>query len=1406
MKNKFIWIFLGLIALIIGGVSLYISLLDWNQHKAQLSAQFSSLIGEKIEFSGNLDVSLLPHPKLSARDVVITNPVTGATLAKAQKIDMAVTLSSVLHGAPDIQSLEADNVEVWITFDNNGKSNWHQKQKTDTYEANLVSVQVLNIRNGLVHLQNKTYDFSADLTDFAAEIQADTLESGPYQIAGNFMYEKSRYGMALSIDNIMQLDDVGFHVRLQHPVTDSKFIYDGSYNKQTGEIKGSLSGEFLKTADVINMLAKKDVLDRQYNIPLQFSVQQFDLAAEKIDIANFTVNFNPFFVGTGDFSLPRKLVGTQPKNFELKYRIISMDFLPVFEVLKQKFAQYKEKIYAPSGVWTGNFDISAVEVKVSDKEGGVWKNISAKGSWQQDTLQIDDFYAEGAGNISVTATGKLFADNGRPKIKSGFTMEGEDLKTFLNSLGADLNAPAINAYKDVNLGAEATLSPTSLQIEDIQLQMDKALFKGSVQTDFAAKKYSITLKADKANFDNYIFAAPKDAPRDIISVLQRDAARFEAVKDYIIELDADISNSVFRGVLTQNIKFKAIYENNDLELSKYSVTDLVDTSIEGTAYIKDINAKKPQIEMFEYNLKSQNIRAFADKFDIPLPQWTLFEQKRFFLNGYLSGDLVKAEIKADATIDNDNFSYLGTLEKGEDGLNFAGNVVLKTQKFEDLLAKTEFDIKDSKVFRGVLNASAQIIGNKNKFKISDMDVKLGSVQYRGNLNVTAGDKYSLQGDIDASELNFSYLLNAKKAETVSSPLKTENTFLARPNFGKSVFDFSPYDKIDLDINLKASRGFYEGSLLTDFGGKIFNKEGVLSIQSATFNFKNSKISFDAAISYQKTPRVVGNAMIKGLPVEKIGGSVYDFSLGLTEISGNFETSMVSFEDMLTALSGKFTLKTQEINIKGIDLAKIKEDLRVREYSKGLFQMMQNNLSGGSTLFEPITVNMKMTAGVLEFNNLMLQNQSETMELSGDVNLHDWRINISALVKYKDLANIAPYTFSFNGPLNNPTVDISVEDIARKYDEHWEKVAADTQAQKDEAERILNQNVDNAQQKLVNLGETYGQTVALLEQYNGKSLLPQTDVKYKKQNARLEEIGKEIQQMQAKMRQPQSNEKEVSSIVAQAEKLNKELENIKTEIKQYLKEDMQQSLADINNKEAQIQKTYKNVYDEFNQVIANGIKQLEKIGAEQYIRDNAKLNKYSSQMEKYQAFVKQKTENFATRSTEIAQMEDGGDKLTAIKGILSVPDTIEEKYKKMQKIKTNASELVTNIISQRQEMYRLDKLAQERKRQKEAAENAGNLLMEGTAYDDKSAGFAEQKDDENASDKQDIILQQNSDGEYRILVPIDDSRRIIPTNGDIIVRTPSRQNTENPADRSRPYNILRPIDDEIHETSGSIIVR
>ena len=60
-------------ALILGGVSAYVSTIDWNKHKDKIAQQFENVTGKKIVFEGNVSLSVFPSPYLTAKNIKIYN-------------------------------------------------------------------------------------------------------------------------------------------------------------------------------------------------------------------------------------------------------------------------------------------------------------------------------------------------------------------------------------------------------------------------------------------------------------------------------------------------------------------------------------------------------------------------------------------------------------------------------------------------------------------------------------------------------------------------------------------------------------------------------------------------------------------------------------------------------------------------------------------------------------------------------------------------------------------------------------------------------------------------------------------------------------------------------------------------------------------------------------------------------------------------------------------------------------------------------------------------------------------------------------------------------------------------------------------------------------------------------------
>ena len=72
LKKILLGLFLVII-LVFGGLTYYVSTLDWNTYKSKIADKFLEITGKEIDFAGSLNVSLFPEPHIIADNVSVYN-------------------------------------------------------------------------------------------------------------------------------------------------------------------------------------------------------------------------------------------------------------------------------------------------------------------------------------------------------------------------------------------------------------------------------------------------------------------------------------------------------------------------------------------------------------------------------------------------------------------------------------------------------------------------------------------------------------------------------------------------------------------------------------------------------------------------------------------------------------------------------------------------------------------------------------------------------------------------------------------------------------------------------------------------------------------------------------------------------------------------------------------------------------------------------------------------------------------------------------------------------------------------------------------------------------------------------------------------------------------------------------
>lgn len=157
MKTKTITFSLfGLLTALLAGLSVALYVIDWNQYRDTLADLASERLGVQVELAGDLSLTFLPRPAVSARLVRISPGQAGfnEAIATADKIDMSLGLGALLTGSLELQSLALDGLAASIVETPSGWTleGWPASQESDEGDATLLSLDRFRVNSGSISI------------------------------------------------------------------------------------------------------------------------------------------------------------------------------------------------------------------------------------------------------------------------------------------------------------------------------------------------------------------------------------------------------------------------------------------------------------------------------------------------------------------------------------------------------------------------------------------------------------------------------------------------------------------------------------------------------------------------------------------------------------------------------------------------------------------------------------------------------------------------------------------------------------------------------------------------------------------------------------------------------------------------------------------------------------------------------------------------------------------------------------------------------------------------------------------------------------------------------------------------------------------------------------------------------
>ncbi len=1063
------------------------SFVDWNKYKPQIIEQAKTMAGYDVKIDGDLNLSLLPSPRLKIEGLSVAAP-KGETqpLLAMKRAEVSVSVLPLLVGAIEVDTIRLINPDIRLETMADGTTSWMSDQllqkdgngqsatsgsETTTPESAGNSetksfvLNNLSIIDGRVEYLDRRTGARQLAEDINVDVQADSLQ-GPYKADGSLLYggktidieaqtkarqkdgalpvkvtvglpeadaqadfsgivvmEPSLEVQGQAVVTAKNLADALAYAGIQGPAALSqklsfKTVVTGTENAvsakeidvELGDAKGQGS------LDITNL---KDKNPLQLNADLSFSgmldLDKFVPAASKPDTKDdlkAIAKGEPSPSTQGGF-LPQTL--TLPNAFEGRVAVSA-------ESVKYQGITYKGLVLSATKQG-GAFDVTAKALdmpgKTSMNATGALRFASTSASGEDSTI-----YADPTLNFHVTGTSDQV-----PTLLRAFTQ------------GQDSN-PALEIYKTASLDLSGAVTPSIITLTDSVMKLDQTslALAGSYKPRGAGGKPDVVLdvSTDMVDIDaiqSRLNGQKKQAVQTETTAAPDVKKALEPVRSFDLPInlifDVSVQKARFNAQDVTGVRLKGKTTGPGLSLDVASVQDLMGAALSlqgGVANLKDVSG----VDLKFYG-RSDNVATLMQSLKMDTSK--------------LPAQIGKAETNVTLKGSADNLAFVGNVAALGGQVNAAGDLtgILDKPAFSNLSvgAKHPNFVKAVQIMNPSFAGGpglekpfefyAKAVRDGDVYTLSDMKADLGGTTVAGDLKIALDDakKPSVTGTIKAGDVPLDSLLGvSKKAKSpapgAASPAAAQGAQDGR--WSRTAIETGWMQSALIDLNLSANSITYGGWKFVQPTTRIALKDGLLDIENLKAGLFGGTASLTARLQDPADPKQPLSMAVKStmdkVDLEPLGAALSGSGLlkAQGDVSLNFDVQSagVSPYALINSLRGSAALNGQNVVLKGFDLAKLAQGLSADDkIGTSAMNLVNGALSGGETRFDKITGQYDISEGIVTITSMIMDGPSSVIKTTGNANLPRWTIALANEISLKNVTDLAPFTVSISGPLDNP---------------------------------------------------------------------------------------------------------------------------------------------------------------------------------------------------------------------------------------------------------------------------------------------------------------------------------------------------------------------------------------------------
>jgi len=526
MLRKVLYVVIGLVVLLVAAVLIGPSFVDWNKYKPEIAAEAEKATGRTLAIDGDLSLSILPAPTLTAEGVRFAN-VEGASTADMvtlQALDVRVALGPLLSGDIKVESVTLVEPVIVLEAMADGSNNWTLEPAAEEGAAEestaetaaeapsgsglQVSLDRLSIENGTLVYIDHAAGSEQRVESLDATIEARSLE-GPFRIQGDAIAAGYPLEFDIGAGAIVEGAPIDLAATIGLAETDARVTFNGTV--ATGEtiaVDGKVDGS---ASDLGQVMA---ALGGQSTPALEG--QKFALTGTIASTPD-AIRMDDLDIMLGENSATGSFEATtgDPMKFKVQLAMGRLDA----DALMAAFAESGEGESAEGAAGAGfalptgidaavDLSIGAVNLK-----GGVVNQVRLVATLlPEGLLGVQQFSAQLPGGSAISLAGDVAPADGQPSFAGVLEASSDNLRGLLGWLGVDVVSVPNDRLRNLAFASRVTATPTEVQLGEIDMRLDNSKVAGGIVVALpsatrAQPAFGIGLALDQINVDAYMPAA-----------------------------------------------------------------------------------------------------------------------------------------------------------------------------------------------------------------------------------------------------------------------------------------------------------------------------------------------------------------------------------------------------------------------------------------------------------------------------------------------------------------------------------------------------------------------------------------------------------------------------------------------------------------------------------------------------------------------------------------------------------------------------------------------------------------------------------------------------------------------------------------------------------------------------------